>query len=114
MVAKTWRLTAGRLPSLLTVNRTSAMRKITIFSLVVILSGLLGGCHTPPPRTAAAKAKGKDKNPADEYVWYTPTGTHLPIYIKKSELIARENTKSDQEAMRDATRRGLHMDRTGD
>jgi hypothetical protein len=109
MVAETWRLIAERLPFPLAVNRTSAMRKITILSLAVILCGLLDGCHTPPPRTAA-----KAKDPKDEYVWYTPTGSHIPIYIKKSEIVARENTKGDQEAMRDATRRGLHMDRTGD
>ena len=83
------------------------MRKTTIFTLAVILSGLPGGCSTPA-RTASAKKQ------ADEYVWFTPTGSHIPIYIRKSELIDRENTKADQEAMRDATRRGLHMDRRGD
>jgi hypothetical protein len=85
------------------------MGKITIVSMALILGVLLGGCRTPPSRAAA-----KAKDPRDEYVWYTPTGSHIPIYLKKSELIERENTRGDQEAMRDATRRGLHMDRTGD
>ncbi len=83
------------------------MRKILSSITAVFLGVFLTGCFTP------AKTAG-GKKPADEYVWYTPTGSHIPMYIKKSELVERENTKGDQEAMRDATRRGMHMDRTGD
>lgn len=85
------------------------MRKTTAFLPAAALSLLLAGCYTPPARTASAARQS-----ADEYVWYTPTGSHIPIYVRKSELVDRENTRSDQEAMRDATRRGLHMDRRGD
>jgi hypothetical protein len=85
------------------------MRKSTAMLLAALFSSLAAGCHTAPDRKSLAARK-----PAEEYVWYTPTGSHIPLYIRKSELVDRENTKSDQEAMRDATRRGLHMDRSGD
>ncbi len=107
MTAETWRLIAGGLPRREGHRERRDMRKAIVF--IGTLGAFLAGCQTPPPRTATAVQKK-----ADEYVWYTPTGSHLPIYIKKSELTERENTRSDQEAMRDATRRGLHMDRTGD
>lgn len=85
------------------------MKKISLLCLVAMVTGLLAGCRTPTPRTAAAQT-----NTQDEWVWYTPTGSHIPIRIRKSEISDRQNTKNDQEAMRDATRRGLHMDRKGD
>ncbi len=90
------------------------MRKITLLSLAIILAVLLGGCVSQASRTTAKAATAKAADPKDEYIWYTPTGSNIPIRVRKSDITSRENTTADQEAMRDVTRRGLHMDRRGD
>jgi len=86
------------------------MRKIAILCTALALGMFQAGCASQLPRTASAAKQ----NAAEEYVWYTPTGSHIPIRIRKSELTESENTRADQEAMREVTRKGLHMDRTGD
>lgn len=86
------------------------MRKNTIFIAAIALGLLEGGCVSQPPRTASAAKP----NEADEYVWVTPTGSHIPVRMRKSELLESEHTKADQEAMRNVTRLGLRNDRQGD
>jgi hypothetical protein len=65
-------------------------------------------------QSAASHGTAAQKNTTEEYVWYTPTGSHIPVRIRKSELTEHDNPDRDQEAMREATRKGLHMDRSGD
>ena len=38
----------------------------------------------------------------------------IPVRIRKSVLTENDNPDRDHEAMREATRKGLHMNRSGD
>ena len=56
---------------------------------IAMLSLLLGACATPPKKEA--------KKDDGEYVWYTPTGSHIPIKVRKEQL---QSTDAEKDEMR--------------
>jgi len=64
---------------------------LLVVSLALILNA---GCTTPKEKTASEK-------PKDEYVYYTPTGSNIPVRVKKSDV---QTTDADTQAIQDALR----------
>ena len=61
---------------------------------------LAAGCASQPEKAAGQKT-------ADEYVWYTPTGSNIPIRVRKSDLAANsEDEEATQDALRTVQDRG--------
>ena len=61
---------------------------------------LLSGCVTKKDQTADQKTK-------DEYVYYTPTGSNIPVRVKKSDIQTTDaDTQATQDALRDLQTRG--------
>ena len=76
------------------------MNSVRLPLLLCLATCLLSGCVTKKDQTAVQK-------PEAEYVWYTPTGSNIPVRIKKSEVQASDSaTQATQDALRDVQKRG--------
>ena len=67
----------------------------------ILLGCLIGvglcSCASEKAKTESKKAK-EDK---DEYVWVTPTGSHVPVRVKKNDAkTSDEVTRESKEALR--------------
>lgn len=70
-------------------------------SLLLALAAL-AGCKTTP-KQAELDANG---NPI-EYVTYTPTGSRIPVRVRKDQLATPDSrTVQDQQALKQAQQRG--------
>ncbi|MSU46901.1 MAG: hypothetical protein EXS42_07235 [Lacunisphaera sp.] len=59
--------------------------------LLILVCSLLTGCVTTDTTTAGTKTEEKD-----EYVEYTPTGSHIPIRVKQSST---QPTKTEKDKL---------------
>ena len=69
----------------------------------ILLAGALAGCAGPTDKTAKKKSDEKGV----EYVEYTPTGSRIPVRVRKDQIQASESeTTQDQNLIRDLQQRG--------
>ncbi len=68
----------------------------------------VAGCVSPAKDKAAAKESDKKV----EYVYYTPTGSNIPVLIRKDQLEADERQAArDQEALRSIQQKTRRADK---
>jgi len=73
-----------------------AASKYIALILPVVCTFSVVGCATAPKK-AEVDANGKPI----EYVWVTPTGSHVPVKVPKDQAAAYQSyTAKDQETMR--------------
>jgi len=78
----------------------AAKRTLVSRGLVVVVALSGPGCALH--QHAAANQKT-----TEEYVWYTPTGSNIPILVKKSAVDASaDQTQAAQDALREVQDRG--------
>ena len=84
------------------------MTRPTQFALV-FLALAFAGC-AGPKKEAEVDANGKKI----EYVWYTPTGSNMPVKVRKDSLQQSDSqTEHDKDAMQRAQQRGLRPAKDG-
>jgi hypothetical protein len=70
------------------------------YLLGLLAGSLLAGCATQ-------KAQATNKKSEDEYIWVTPTGSNIPVRVKKTDLqAAAGDPQVAQDALRDVQKRG--------
>jgi type IV pilus biogenesis protein CpaD/CtpE len=76
------------------------MKTFLVLFLAGTAAAFLSGCASKPGQTAGQKDK-------DEYVYYTPTGSNIPVRVKKSDIqTTASDSQATQDAMRDIVNRG--------
>lgn len=81
------------------------MKATTRLGLALAAATLLTSCASQP---ADPTAKKKSE---EEYVYYTPTGSHIPIKVRKSLVTpTEEQTAASQRWMGEVQRAGLKPD----
>lgn len=71
-------------------------------AIPLIALSVFAGCAASP-KTSAKPADAKES----EYIYYTPTGSNIPVRIRKDQLQASDaETSGDQEAIRNLQRKG--------
>lgn len=79
------------------------MNRLRLACLGFLAATLLGACAGPAKNTAGEKA---DKD-SGEYVYYTPTGSSIPVKVRKEQVQSSDSqTTQDQNMMRDLQLRG--------
>ena len=75
------------------------MLKLRTIALGLLITVMLTSCASDKAKAEAKKAKEDSK----EYVDYYPTGSNIPIKVRKDQLQTSENrTAEDQKAFQDA------------
>lgn len=75
--------------------------------LLSLTAAALVGCASPT-REAETDANGKKI----EYVWITPTGSNIPVRVRKDQLPTSDGqTTKDQDALRKLTQQGSRPDK---
>ena len=84
------------------------MTRTTQISLAV-LALALAGCASPK-KEAEVDANGKKI----EYVWYTPTGSNMPVRVRKDSVSHDDaQTEHDKDALQRAQEQGMRAPKDG-
>ena len=105
--------------------------KTTMFILAgVLAAGALSGCATTgrngteasSTKQGATDAKSAETKPEnkpqankdDEYVYYYPTGSWVPVKVKKSAVKpTKQETQDSQDGLRELQRKGAKLPKDG-
>ena len=84
------------------------MTHLRILPPAILIISTLAGCTSPGKVAEETDANGKKI----EYVYYTPTGSNIPVKIRKDQLQTSEaETTADQAALRKVMQMGTKQDK---
>lgn len=91
------------------------MKKKILLLAVLLVSGAFAGCASTDTQTASKKeAAASGTEDKEEYTYVTPTGSWLPVKVKKSAAKPTEKETQDaQDGLSELQRRGAKLPKDG-